>query len=235
MDAGWRRNYLRYKSFFLNMLTQYRERSDWKAYLEILLSLTTVSVFSIFALRPTILTIAELIQQIEEKKATVIKIDAKIQNLGKAQTLYDRQRPNILLLTDSVVPKNPQSDVLARQIEGLSAQNQIPVSSFSFGEAVILGESTPKVTQETEDEEKTDPVLSNSSQMDFSLTSVLDINNYPSVLNFLAGFEKMRMPPKIKTAEISVRKNPRNGDRELVLILDGEITYLNIQNKINQE
>src|SRR3989304_7020767 len=135
MDTGWRKNYLRYKSFFLNILTQYRERSDWKAYLEILLSLTTVSIFSIFALRPTILTIAELIRQIEEKKDTVSQMDAKIQNLSKAQTLYDRQRPNIIPLTETAIPKNSNSDIFARQIEGLSSSNQVGISLLSLGKA----------------------------------------------------------------------------------------------------
>ena len=225
MDAGWRRNYLRYKSFFLNMLTQYRERSDWKAYLEILLSLSTISVFSIFALRPTILTIAELIQQIEEKKQTVAKMDSKIQNLGRAQTLYDRQRPNISLLTESTIPKNPKSDVLARQIEGLSAKHQTPVSTFSFGEAVILGESTPVVIQ-NEDGEVVESDFSDSAQQHFTLNSVLGIDSYPSALNFLRDFENMRTPPKIDTAELSVKEDPRNRAKELVLVVDGELIYM---------
>jgi hypothetical protein len=39
MNPGWRGNYFRYKSYFLNVMGQYRERADIKAYIEILLSL----------------------------------------------------------------------------------------------------------------------------------------------------------------------------------------------------
>ena len=81
MNQSWRREYLRYKSYFLNVMGRYKERADVKVYLEILLSLATISVFAIFALRPTILTIAGLLKEIETKKETLAKMDEKISNL----------------------------------------------------------------------------------------------------------------------------------------------------------
>src|SRR3989304_278866 len=102
MNPGWRGNYLRYKSYFLNVVGQYRERADIKAYIEILLSLATISIFAVFALRPTLLTIAELIKEIDTKKQTLIKMEDKIENLSSAHTLYDRERSRINILLTSI-------------------------------------------------------------------------------------------------------------------------------------
>src|SRR3972149_11044320 len=98
MNPGWRNNYLRYKSYFLNVVGSYRERADIRVYLEILLSLVTVSIFSIFALRPTLLTIAHLTREIQSKQQTLKTMEDKIGNLGQAQSLYDRERAKIALL-----------------------------------------------------------------------------------------------------------------------------------------
>lgn len=226
MDTGWRRNYLRYKSFFLNMMTQYKERSDWKVYLEILLSLVTVSIFSVFALRPTILTIAELIKQIEEKKSTVAQMDKKIQDLGKAQTLVDRESANIFLLTETVIPKTPNSDIFSRQLEALSSKHQVPITNFRLGEAVIKGVS--KETTESEDETNEESIeLENEfNKMEFSINTPISVEQYESLLSFLRDFENLRMPSKIDTLEVSVSNEEDVANRNLILILEGELPYL---------
>jgi hypothetical protein len=229
MEAGWRRNYLRYKSFFLNMLTQYRERSDWKAYLEILLSLLTISIFAIFALRPTVLTIAELIGQIEEKKETVEKMDSKIQNLGKAQSLYDREAQNILLLTQSVIAKTPNSDIFARQIEGLSVKHQITVASVSLGEAVLFSVGNP-TTQEPNPETQTEV----HETMDFSVSLNLATEQYENALAFIKDFQNLRSPAKVSDMKISVEENDEDQNsstqndttKKLTLVLEGKVTYI---------
>ena len=81
MAGGWRSNYLRYRSFFLNIYNVYKRRPDLKMFMEILLSLGTISFFAAFALRPTALTIVDLLEQIDEKETTIEKMDQKIQNL----------------------------------------------------------------------------------------------------------------------------------------------------------
>ena len=93
--TDWKKNYVRYRSYFLDIAGRYKERTDIRVYLEILLSLTTISIFSIFALRPTLLTIGGLIKDIEAKKATLVKMDEKMKNLSQAQNLYDQEREKI--------------------------------------------------------------------------------------------------------------------------------------------
>jgi len=226
METSWRKNYLRYKSFFLNVLTQYKERSDWKAYLEILLSLATISIFSIFALKPTILTIAELIGQIEEKKETLAKMNTKIQNLSKAQTLYDREKQNIDLLIETTIPKTPNPDIFARQIEALSSKHQITVSSFSLGEATIIGTVAPPADSSADIGAENALPPNTSSLLHFSVTTNVPVAQYQQVVDFLRDFENLRMPPKTNTLQLSISEEIDTSDKKLILLVEGDLPYL---------
>ena len=124
MQENWRQQYLRYKSYLLNTVDRYKERTDTRIYLEILLSLITISIFSIFALRPTLLTIAELIKEIEAKEQLVDKLDNKIETITSAQILYDRESSNIQLLKKAI-PKKPEIDTAIYQLEGLIEKNNL--------------------------------------------------------------------------------------------------------------
>jgi hypothetical protein len=217
MDSTWRKNYFRYKSYFLNMISQYRERSDWKAYLEILLSLATISVFSIFALKPTVLTIAKLIKDIDEKKQTIQKMDNKIQNLSKAQLIYDQERSNIALLEDSALPKSVSADVFARQMEGLSTKENVQLLTVSIDKALILGSSVPEVSS----------VLSEGAAgANFTIVVNADVDQYTLLANFLDGFSNLRRPLYVDKIEYKSELSQDKKNKNLTLYLTGQLPYL---------
>ena len=220
MDKGWRRNYLRYKSFFLNIATQYKNRSDLKAYLEILLSLVTISVFSIFALRPTLLTIAELVTEIENKKEVIAKMDNKIEDLSKAQILFDRNRREITLLENFAIPQEPNIDVFTRQIEGLSNKHQLGVLTMSLGKASILGAKSE--TDTNSQEGQVDP-----KQMEFNLSLSGNIDQYPLFVNFLNDFENLRTITKINSFNFNLKDVQDSDQKNLIFTIGGDLPYIN--------
>ena len=106
MALGWRKDYLRYRSYFLNIVGVYKQRKDLRMFLELLLTLVTVSFFAAFALRPTLLTIIELLKEIDTKEETLTKMSTKIQNLQQAQTLFLQEQSRISLL-ETTIPDTP--------------------------------------------------------------------------------------------------------------------------------
>ncbi len=58
MQTGWKKDYTRYKDFFLNVLNAYNNKPNLKIYLELFLSLTTIVAFSIFAINQFIASTA---------------------------------------------------------------------------------------------------------------------------------------------------------------------------------
>lgn len=221
MNPGWRSNYIRYKSYFLNVVGRYRERADVRAYLEILLSLATVSIFSVFALRPTLLTIAQLLREIETKRETLAKMQSKIQNLAQAQSTFDREGAKIKLL-ETTIPEKPTPEVFARQVEGLSSRHQVEITSISLGEAVIAGIATTD-TKEVTATASAQQATSQSNELEFEINMRVPVNEYLALSNFISDLEKLRRPLKIDTLRLNTQLEKEV--KFLLLIVEGKMPY----------
>lgn len=216
MAGGWRSNYLRYRSFFLNIYNVYKRRPDLKMFMEILLSLGTISFFAAFALRPTALTIVDLLEQIDEKETTIEKMDQKIQNLQTAQTLYVQETARISLL-DSAVPEQPSPHGLVRQVEGLANTQGVRILGISVGEVLLVGtEDRPKRTTS-----EVQAFPQGSGELSFSASVTAD---YASLDAFFSGLENLRFPVKIDNASINASETDEG--RTLVLVVSGRVPYL---------
>ena len=218
MHPVWRKNYLRYKSYFMDVVGRYKERADIKAYLEILLSLASISVFSIFALRPTLLTIAELTKDIGSKRKVLATMNEKIQNLNAAQTLFDRQSDKIRYL-DTTIPNISKADEFARQAEGLSSKHQVSILDISTGRGIILGQTT-----QAENQADLSPFPEGANALAFSLRVSASIDQYPSLTNFVSDFERLRRPAKVDLLKII--SNIEKEEKRLILLIDGRFPYL---------
>ncbi|QQS39005.1 hypothetical protein IPM62_00085 [Candidatus Woesebacteria bacterium] len=218
MKPGWRGQYLRYKAYLLNTATQYKQRQDIRAYIEILLSLGTVTVFSIFALRPTLITIAGLIKDIESKKETISVMDKKIDDLAKAKDVYDSQLANTVLLK-SAIPSESNPDELLRQIEGLASKNQVEIISSSIGESFLVGKGVPSA--EGKKRKETDTLPTGANGLDFTVNLSGD---YLLLAAFIKDMERMRRPVKIDNLAFSQKTDKI--DSVLTLQITGRVTYV---------
>ncbi len=205
------------------MMSQYRERSDWRAYLEILLSLSTISVFAIFALRPTVLTIAQLIKEIDEKETTLERMNGKIQNLSKAQILFDRERGNITLLEQISIPTSVKSDVFARQVEGLSSKYQTPVEFLNIGAGSIIGSSEPQTANSAN---ALGALPESASSSDFTFSVKAEVDQYIVLTQLLSDFENLRRPAKIDRIEFTTQANEDKVTNSILLLISGRLAYL---------
>jgi len=215
MGPAWRTNYLRYKRFFLTFFSRYQDRQDLRMFLEILLSLVTISLFSLLALRPTLITIAELIKEIESKKETVVQMEAKIENLSQAQVVWDQEINKIRLLETSI-PKNPIPDGFIRQIEGLAFKDSVSVLSMSTAEITLVGKDKGEVEKTLDG-----LVLGTSGEIFYSTRVAAD---YQELLSFLSDMDKMRRPSDIESLTIDMTQTEQG--LQLVLVVKGSIPYM---------
>ncbi|OGM03069.1 hypothetical protein A2115_02335 [Candidatus Woesebacteria bacterium GWA1_41_8] len=235
MRPNWRKNYLRYKSYFLNVVANYEKRGEIKAYLELVLSLLTISIFSVFALRPTLLTIGSLIKQIQAKEEVMTQLDQKIDQLNQSHAIYNNNKDNILLLGEAI-PANAQPEVLARQMEALTAKYQIADVNMTMEQVILKGQDTQSNTVARGKE-----VLPEGAKgYSFVLSLEAPIENYSLLADFMKDFQNLRSP--IKFSNISLSSNftsPENSTesgritiagQQKILVLDmiikGEAPYL---------
>lgn len=216
MALGWRKDYLRYQSFFLNILDLYKRKGDLRMFLEITLSLVTISFFSMFALRPTFLTISTLIKEINTKKEIIAKMDTKIKNLQTAQNIL-RQESLRIPIVELSVPSSPQPQLFVHQIEGSASMAQVQVLGIRVDETTLKG-SIPANNQAA----KTDPNFpAGSGSIGFSVSTR---GSFRNLFSFLKNLENLRSPVKIDVLGINLSKLETGN--VLTLVVTGKVPYL---------
>jgi Tfp pilus assembly protein PilO len=186
-----------------------------KAFLELILTLAAVSFFALFALKPTILTIIELLREIDTKEKTVEQMNTKIQNLQQAQTLYIQEEARISLL-ETAIPDNPAPDLFVRQIEGLATSYPVNLLGITIGEVTLLGEEKIQKSKKG-----VSPLPEESKGISFSISIA---GGYQGLVNFLSALEDMRRPVKIDALNII---SPQVEETQnLVLVVTGRTPYL---------
>jgi hypothetical protein len=216
MALGWRKEYSRYKSYYLNILNFYKSKEDLRMFLEIILSLSAISFFSIFAIRPTFLTISTLLKEINSKKEVIAKMDTKIKNLQTARSILDQESLRIPIL-DLSVPIFPQPQTFVHQIEGIAASAQTQILGIRVDETPLKGNNPVKNSAEKD----ITGFPADVGGMGFSVSTT---GSFQNLFSFLKDLENLRSPVKISILGISLSKVEQGNI--LTLVVTGKVPYL---------
>jgi len=218
MATGWREQYFRYKDFFLNMVDLYKRRRDLREFLELILSLSTIIIFVIFALKPTVLTIISLYQQIKVKQSTLNSLNQKISDLQTANNVFN-QNQNFIPDIDAAIFSNPEPDTISKQILGLASKDSVSLLGVSIGQVLLVGKST--TAKSSSDLE---PLPENALAMPVSISLK---GNYSDLLTFIKDFENLRIPAKIDSLTVSSSQNQEG--TTIVCVVTARVPYLGQQ------
>lgn len=117
----------------LSTLNQFYYKPVARVSLELLLSVATVIFFALFAIRPTLVTMSDLIKEIEDKRALDQQLAQKIAALSTAQTEYLTIQTQLPLL-DQALPKQPHLVDALKIIERTASESNIIISNISVAE-----------------------------------------------------------------------------------------------------
>lgn len=187
--SAWQENYQLYKRYVKNIALIYNKRKDVRNYIELMLSLSVIVIFGMFAIRPTFITIVELRQSINAKERTLELLNNKIDDLDRAQQVKV-QFQNQLALLNTAVPDGPLPVVFARQIEGLAKRHNAQLFSIETQGVSIIG-SQRQVPQEEIDPEETDRYPTESDSVEFTFDI---IGTYQNIMELIADLERLRRP-----------------------------------------
>lgn len=129
----YRRYYQRLEPLFKSPQAQ--------AYTMVILSLFTIAFFGIFAIRPTLKTIAALQRKIGDNTEVDQKLEEKINALIQAQDTYQRMEPDLPLIY-SLLPDKPEFPSLFRRIENLAIDHDATISAIQFDPIVLYAKSS---------------------------------------------------------------------------------------------
>jgi len=141
--------------------------------LDLFLSLGLVLFLGIFAVQPTIITMTELIKEIDEKRVLTEQLGQKAAALSTAQAEYSIIQEKLPLL-DEAIPNKPELITALKVVEKLSVDNSIILTGLSVSQV-------PDEVQSSETPEQTDLGLS------ISITG-----DYPSIRAFVESLQSYR-------------------------------------------
>lgn len=218
MAQGWRGSYYRYKDFFLNIMELYKKRADLRMFLEIILSLATIIIFTIFALKPTVITIVELVKEINNKKATIESLDKKISDLELAQDAYV-ENLNSIPAIESAVPDAPSPDVFSAQVEALAANSSVRILGLSIGEVALVGREEKKAAPS-----ELKPFPLEAQELTVSISAA---GTYQDLMLFIEKLENGRRPIKMDVLGVNTTQNDL--EQVISVIISGRIPFLGIE------
>jgi len=218
MAISWRDNYLRYKSLFLNIAGIYTSKTSVVSFIEIILSSLTITVFSLFAIKPTILTIIDLNKEIENKENTIVKINQKLTNLRTANKSLQQISDDIALIYSSLPPSAQVQDAVG-QLKELAKSSGVEVVNISSSDIAYL-ESKDSKSKESEKEK----LPQGSQEINLSISAN---GNYQEVDAFLKRIENLRRPIKIDSLYLSRdKKSEVDGNVFISITISGRMPFL---------
>lgn len=156
-------------------LFRFAERQKFISYLFIILTLFTVSFFGIFAIMPTLSTIANLNKQKADNELMFEKLKTKLLNMQKLDALYTENEEKIQRV-DTAIPPSAQIPTVVKKIESLAQKNNLFISEIQTGDIAVF----PTV-------EKTPPLYS----FTLSLSLVGDSEDINSFLTDIINFDRI--------------------------------------------
>ncbi|RJR25951.1 hypothetical protein C4578_00610 [Candidatus Microgenomates bacterium] len=211
MNLKFKNNAIPYKRYFSDVQRLY-QTEQIKSFIWLSLSISTAAFFLIMAIKPTLVTITSLRKEIKEKREASEKLQQKIDAIVKAQEEYAKNAEYMALL-DEALPKQNEFPQLALFFETAASSSGVELRTINFEK---VG-SQPKAVKGKETQ---------TSSFNFSINV---IGQYQQLKDFLGFMEASRRMVKIKETSFSESKNKE--EPVLMLIITGEATFVEDQNK----
>lgn len=168
---------------YYRALTPMFKKPEVAAYTMLTLSFFAMGIFGMFAIRPTLATIAQLRKKITDHELVHTRIGDKVAMLRSAGQEYEAIAPDLdeILAT---LPKKPQLALLLGKLNKLFSENNIEVVILQFSPVALV-------------ESETNP---NVSTIEFTLTGKA---NYGAILTFVARLSQIDRIVTISSIDIS--------------------------------
>lgn len=194
--VNYRESYAISSKYFQKIKDTYSTNTQIRESVELLLTFLTISFFIVFALRPTVNTISELISNINSQKEIQGKLDTKLADLTRARQNYTREEKR-LFLVEQALPENPTPDLYLRQLEGLVGTYSLTLKSLSIGETLLFGVLPKNVQDDAKKKEKVPGVR--GSQISFVV-----LGNFEDITEFVDDIENLRQTLLVDTFSLGI-------------------------------
>lgn len=186
---------------YLQLLPDFKAEKAQK-FTTLILTFFALSFFGLFAINPTISTIAELNKQLEDNKVVDEKLAQKISNITTLQQKYTALQPDLPIIFASI-PKMPEIPLFVAQIQAVAANSNITLETLQTFPIDV----------------NKNPVQRQFSSYSFALTAD---GNYNDLSNFLSGLSSMQRIVEVDIISLTRKSGVSNS---LQLTLKGKTFF----------
>ncbi len=179
------------------------KRDQAETYFMVILMVLTISFFGIFAIMPTLSTIAELKKTLEDSTFLNDQLKTKISNMSSLQEEYNLLAPNLPLLF-AAIPQDIQATTLLGQIQKIAQDENITLTKLEIQEI-------PEIIDKNDQGLKSFKIMIGASATQFAQlhTFYMALTNFQRILTFNS---------------IIITKNPET--ESLLLSIDASVYFM---------
>jgi len=165
------------------------ENQKTKSYSTVIFFFLVLSMFSWYAIRPTVQTILYLQREIKDKTEVNKKMDEKIAALIEANSAYENAQTLLPALSETI-PSTPEALDLVSQMQRLGGEKNVTISSLQMNNVPLTTASVSGVSK------------TNQSQTELPILFTIE-GLYPSTVEFLKELITMRRLVTIQSIILS--------------------------------
>lgn len=119
------------------VLMDFYQKPVARVSIELILSILIVIFFALFAIRPTLITMADLVKEIEDKRELSKQMSLKLASLATAQEQYELYQPQFYLLEEAI-PRRLDLVKSLKKLEKLAGEGQLVINMMSMSQVPEL-------------------------------------------------------------------------------------------------
>lgn len=112
-------------------LRQFYQHPVAQVSLEVIFSVTAIIFFAVFAIKPTLVTMSDLVKELNDKRELDSKLQQKIAALSSVQVEYALAEPKLAAL-EAAIPSSPDFEQAILQIEKLASEQQVAITAVQI-------------------------------------------------------------------------------------------------------
>ncbi len=163
-----------------------------KVSLELFLTVVAIIFFAVFAIRPTLLTMSDLLKEIEDKDKLNKQLQKKVAALSTAQQEYQVHKKK-LSLVDEAIPPNMQLIKSLKIIEKIASDKGLIISNLTLNQI-------PDEKQEAQ------ITFRNIKRVD-QIIELSVLGDYPSIRDFIEELQRSRRLMVVNFIEFGIKES----------------------------
>jgi Tfp pilus assembly protein PilO len=120
------------KSRYYTYIKPFVRNKSVRTYSSLVFTLITVSIFAVYAIRPTVITILSLEKSLEEQRGIAQTLRKKITDLSQSWANYERIDQDTKTKLNNLVPNHPSLPNVISALTALAQENEATISGIQI-------------------------------------------------------------------------------------------------------